>query len=55
MKKSSRIRRAALTLGGAVALVIVFPGIALADPPPALPANADGLEQTFQPSVRLRR
>ncbi|MEU5059130.1 MULTISPECIES: NPP1 family protein [unclassified Streptomyces] len=50
MKKSSRIRRAALTLGSAVALVIVFPGIALADPPPALPANADGMEQTFQPA-----
>ncbi|WP_049576381.1 NPP1 family protein [Streptomyces sp. SBT349] len=34
----------------AVALVFVFPGTALADPPGALPANASGLEQTFQPA-----
>jgi hypothetical protein len=50
LKTSSRIRRASLTLGSAVALVIAFPGSALADPPTALPANAEGLEQTYQPA-----
>ncbi|MGQ4389081.1 NPP1 family protein [Streptomyces sp. SAS_270] len=45
-----RIRRAPLTLAGALALVIAFPGSALAGPPQALPAHADGLEQTFQPA-----
>jgi hypothetical protein len=49
-KTSSRIRRASLVLGGAFALVVAFPGSALADPPLALPANADELEQTFQPA-----
>ncbi|WP_405621309.1 NPP1 family protein [Streptomyces sp. NBC_01508] len=49
MKKRSRIHKASFTLGSALALVIAFPGSALADPPGALPANADGLEQTFQP------
>ncbi|RKN05735.1 NPP1 family protein [Streptomyces radicis] len=34
----------------AAALLIGFPGTALADPPQALPANASGLEQTFQPA-----
>jgi hypothetical protein len=38
------------TLAGAAALVVAFPGTALAAPPQALPANADGLEQTFQPA-----
>ncbi|QNE73435.1 hypothetical protein F0344_01305 [Streptomyces finlayi] len=50
MKKSSRMRRVSLTLGSAVALVIAFPGGAYAAPPSALPAAADGLEQTFQPA-----
>ncbi|MEV8398494.1 NPP1 family protein [Streptomyces niveus] len=51
MKKSSRIRKVSFPLGSALALVIAFPGNALAaDPPNALPANADGLEQTFQPA-----
>ncbi|WP_240197601.1 NPP1 family protein [Nonomuraea lactucae] len=45
-----RLRSLALALGGALALVIALPGAAFADPPPALPANADGLEQTFQPA-----
>jgi hypothetical protein len=49
-KTGSRIRRTSLTLGSALALVLVFPGSALADPPRALPANADGLEQTYQPA-----
>lgn len=34
----------------ALVLVLAFPTVALADPPGALPANADGLEQTFQPA-----
>jgi hypothetical protein len=37
-------------LVGAFALVIAFPGSALAEPPAALPANAEPLEQTFQPA-----
>ncbi|MFF0203963.1 NPP1 family protein [Streptomyces sp. NPDC005017] len=50
-QKSTRIRRRWLTgLAGAAALVIAFPGTALAAPPQALPADADGLEQTFQPA-----
>lgn len=44
-------RRRWLTgLAGAVALVIAFPATAFAAPPPALPANADGLDRTFQPA-----
>lgn len=44
-------RRRWLTgLAGAAALVIAFPATAFAAPPPALPANADGLERTFQPA-----
>jgi hypothetical protein len=50
VQKSSRIRKVSLILGSAIALVIAFPSSALADPPSALPANADGLEQTFQPA-----
>ncbi|GAA2327618.1 NPP1 family protein [Streptomyces violaceusniger] len=50
MKKSSRIGRVSAVLGSAIALVVAFPGSALADPPKALPANADGTEQTFQPA-----
>ncbi|MFJ5774166.1 NPP1 family protein [Streptomyces sp. NPDC093094] len=44
-------RRRWLTgLGGAAALVVAFPGVALAAPPPALPASADALDRTFQPA-----
>ena len=50
LKTSSRIRRATLILGSAVALVVAFPGSALAAPPRSLPANAEALEQTFQPT-----
>ncbi|MFD5316750.1 NPP1 family protein [Streptomyces sp. NPDC127098] len=50
MEKRAHIRRAALVIGGALALVVGLPGIALADPPRALPANADALERTFQPA-----
>ncbi|MEV4947817.1 NPP1 family protein [Streptomyces sp. NPDC053755] len=50
MKTSSRIRRLAFTLGASVTLVLAVPGSALAAPPPSLPGNADGLEQTFQPA-----
>ncbi|WP_320781501.1 NPP1 family protein [Streptomyces sp. CRN 30] len=50
MTSSSRIRRATLTLAGAAALVLAFPGSALAATPPALPANAEALERTFQPA-----
>lgn len=45
-----RLRTLALALGGALALGVAFPAAAFADPPGALPANADGLEQTFQPA-----
>ncbi|KAF5995747.1 NPP1 family protein [Streptomyces sp. WAC00263] len=50
MQKSSRVRRASLILGSAVALVVAFPSSALAAPPKALPANADDLEKTWQPA-----
>ncbi len=50
VKRSSRIRKVSLILGSAVALVVAFPGSALAAPPQALPANADGLESMFQPA-----
>jgi hypothetical protein len=50
VKTSSRMRRVSFILGSAVALVVALPGSALADPPKGLPANADGLEQTFQPA-----
>jgi hypothetical protein len=50
VQKSSRIRKASLTLGSAVALVVALPGSALAAPPTALPANADDLEKTYQPT-----
>ncbi|MFF1833523.1 NPP1 family protein [Streptomyces sp. NPDC058231] len=50
MERRTRIRKVSLVLGSALALVVAVPGIARADPPTALPANADGLEQTFQPA-----
>lgn len=50
MKNRARIRKVSLVVGSAIALVIAVPGSALAAPPTALPANADGLEQTFQPA-----
>ncbi|MET8859115.1 NPP1 family protein [Streptomyces sp. NPDC004579] len=50
MTRSSRIRKVSLVLGSAVALVVAFPGSALADPPTALPGNADALESTYQPA-----
>ncbi|GAA2917962.1 NPP1 family protein [Kitasatospora cinereorecta] len=50
MKTGARFRRASLVVAGAITLVIGSAGSALAAPPPALPANADGMEQTFQPA-----
>ncbi|WP_406432234.1 NPP1 family protein [Streptomyces sp. NBC_01589] len=50
MKNGARTRKVSLVVGSAIALVIAVPGSALAAPPTALPANADGLEQTFQPA-----
>ncbi|MGW7366873.1 NPP1 family protein [Streptomyces sp. NPDC054841] len=50
MQQSSRIRRASLSLAGAFALVLAVPNTAFAAPPAALPANADTLDQTFQPA-----
>jgi hypothetical protein len=48
---SRRFRQRSLGgLAGAVVLVLAFPATALAAPPGALPANADGLDQTFQPA-----
>lgn len=35
---------------GAIALVVAAPATAFADPPRALPGNASGQEQTFQPA-----
>ena len=45
----SRARRPLVVLGGVIALTMAGTGSALAAPP-ALPANADALEQTFQPA-----
>ncbi|MFF5637234.1 NPP1 family protein [Streptomyces sp. NPDC012825] len=50
LKTPVHATRGALALAGALALVIALPGTALAAPPPALPGNADALEQTFQPA-----
>ncbi|MHC0432949.1 NPP1 family protein [Streptomyces sp. O3] len=50
MRLTRSIGRTAFALSGAFALVIAFAGTALAAPPPALPANANGLEQTYQPA-----
>ncbi|MFJ8858110.1 NPP1 family protein [Streptomyces sp. NPDC102451] len=50
MKSSAPIRKAALVVTSAVALVVASASSALAAPPAALPANADALEQTFQPA-----
>lgn len=50
MQTGSRIRRISFVFGSALALVVALPGSALAEPPRALPAQADGLEQTFQPA-----
>ncbi len=47
---SRAVVRTSLAVGGALALVVGFAGSALAAPPPPLPANADGLEQTYQPA-----
>ncbi|MEV5341554.1 NPP1 family protein [Streptomyces sp. NPDC052676] len=50
-QKSVSHRRRWLTgLAGAVALVVAFPGTALAAPPPALPANAEAAERAYQPA-----
>ena len=43
-------RRWLTGLAGAAALVLAFPATAFAAPPPALPANADALESTYQPA-----
>lgn len=37
-------------LAGAAALVIAFPAVAFAAPPPALPVNAEAAELTYQPA-----
>ncbi|MEU9556184.1 NPP1 family protein [Streptomyces fumanus] len=48
----SRTRRGRwlTTVAGAVALVVAFPATAFAAPPPALPANAEAAELTYQPA-----
>ncbi len=43
-------RRWLTGLAGAAALVVAFPATAFAAPPPALPADADALESTYQPA-----
>ncbi|MFF1510192.1 NPP1 family protein [Streptomyces sp. NPDC058326] len=50
VKTQAYAGRGALALAGALTLIIALPAGAHAAPPPALPANADGLEQTFQPA-----
>lgn len=50
MTPTSRLRNASLAVGGALALVLAVPHTALADPPQALPAQAEELENTFQPA-----
>ncbi|MFC9730110.1 NPP1 family protein [Streptomyces roseolus] len=50
MKTSRRVTKGAAVLGGALTLLLAFPGSALAAPPPPLPANASALEQTYQPA-----
>ncbi|MGP4113635.1 NPP1 family protein [Streptomyces sp. 4N509B] len=50
MRTGSVLARTSVVLGGALALVIALPGTALAAPPPALPGDAEALEETFQPA-----
>ncbi|MFD0021359.1 NPP1 family protein [Streptomyces sp. NPDC058382] len=50
VKRERRIRKVALVLAAAGMLVLASPGSAFAAVPGALPANADSLEQTFQPA-----
>ncbi|MEU5716452.1 NPP1 family protein [Streptomyces sp. NPDC020403] len=50
MLRSPSIRRIPLAAAGALVLVMTSAGTALADPPTALPARADAIEQTFQPA-----
>ncbi|MEU0522273.1 NPP1 family protein [Streptomyces niveus] len=51
-----RLGRIALTgFAGALALVVAAPATAYADPPRALPGNANGQEQTFQPAYDYDR
>ncbi|MGW8379808.1 NPP1 family protein [Streptomyces sp. ODS28] len=44
------LARVPAVVAGAFGLVLALPGIALADPPQALPAKASDLENTFEPS-----
>ncbi|GAA4823405.1 NPP1 family protein [Streptomyces ziwulingensis] len=50
--RMSRTRRARWLTAplAALAVVVAFPGAAFAAPPPALPANADSAERTYQPA-----
>ncbi|MCB5178781.1 NPP1 family protein [Streptomyces antimicrobicus] len=50
MRTKRHIRRSLVVGGAAVALVVGVPQVAFAAPPPALPANADPMERTFQPA-----
>ncbi|WP_406151420.1 NPP1 family protein [Streptomyces sp. NBC_01012] len=50
MKSKAPLRKAAVVMASAIALVITSASSALAAPPAALPANADAIEQTFQPA-----
>jgi hypothetical protein len=49
-KKRSRIPRPLAVIAGAVALVLVSAGVALAAPPANLPGNAEALETEWQPA-----
>lgn len=50
MRTSQHIRRSSLVVGAALALVVAAAQTAFAAPPPALPAQAEAIELTFQPA-----
>lgn len=50
LKTRRNLARGAFTLSTSLALLVALSGSALAAPPPALPANADALDRTYQPA-----
>ncbi len=51
MRRTSRLAKAAATSVAAVAMLVVFPATALAEPPPALPASAPAADLAHQPAL----
>ncbi|MFC0624178.1 NPP1 family protein [Kribbella deserti] len=47
---SAALLRTTVSLAGAMALIAAVPVVAHAEPPQALPQNADGMEQTYSPA-----